>query len=344
MASLISQLHEIIEFSYNITDISKFSEDHGKSLNLSSEEIMTYFKIIESTDDMPVEASTLKVYYSKPITIKNFQKVFNIHDCEYKASGSDIEFVSYQFFKRFLASQSFDKWTSLQKIESIISVDVIKKSIKLSPVTKAKNIFLGCILESTEDNCIKLEFIKMKKTKLNELPELVKDKKIVLQFTFDKDVDSIKVFSDSVKTMFLEKVDIIDRKKEREIDSQNIKIKESLDSMDKEERKSKEKIMLLKHSRVTMKSLNIQIKSNLVVCPDNSFTTEEVVTAVTQGLSKYLTVDIIQSDNTSKEEQGGVQGNDSKEVQGERDEEHDEEQADESDQSDAESDDDSFGL
>jgi hypothetical protein len=184
----------------------------------------------------------------------------------------------------------------------------------------------------------------MKKTKLNELPELVKDKKIVLQFTFDKDVDSIKVFSDSVKTMFLEKVDIIDRKKEREIDSQNIKIKESLDSMDKEERKSKEKIMLLKHSRVTMKSLNIQIKSNLVVCPDNSFTTEEVVTAVTQGLSKYLTVDIIQSDNTSKEEQGGVQGNDSKEVQGERDEEHDEEQADESDQSDAESDDDSFGL
>lgn len=338
MASLISQLHEIIEFNYDITDISKFSEDHGKSLNLSSEEIMTYFKFIESTDDMPVEASTLKVYYSKPLTIKNFQKVFNIHDCEYKASGSDIEFVSYQFFKRFLASQSFDKWTSLQKIESIISVDVIKKSIKLSPATKAKNIFLGCILESTEDNSIKLEFVKLKKTKLNELPELVKDKKIVLQFTFDKDVDSIKVFSDSVKTMFLEKVDIIDRKKEREIDGQNIKIKESLDSMDKEERKSKEKIMLLKHSRVTMKSLNIQIKSNLVVYPDNYFTTEEVVTAVTQGLSKYITVDIIQSDNTSKEERMN------KEHVVDQDEEQREEDVEESDQSDAESDDDSFGL
>lgn len=338
MASLISQLHEIIEFNYDITDISKFSEDHGKSLNLPSEEIMTYFKFIESTDDMPVEASTLKAYYSKPLTIKNFQKVFNIHDCEYKASGSDIEFVSYQFFKRFLASQSFEKWTSLQKIESIISVDVIKKSIKLSPATKAKNIFLGCILESTEDNSIKLEFVKLKKTKLNELPELVKDKKIVLQFTFDKDVDSIKVFSDSVKTMFLEKVDIIDRKKEREIDGQNIKIKESLDSMDKEERKSKEKIMLLKHSRVTMKSLNIQIKSNLVVYPDNSFTTEEVVTAVTQGLSKYLTVDIIQSDNTSKEERMD------KEHVVDQDEEQREEDVEESDQSDAESDDDSFGL
>lgn len=337
MASLISQLHEIIEFNYDITDISKFSEDHGKSLNLSSEEIMTYFKFIESTDDMPVEAITLKVYYNKPLTIKNFQKVFNIQDCEYKASGSDIEFVSYQFFKRFLASQSFDKWSSLQKIESIISVDVIKKSIKLSPATKAKNIFLGCILESTEDNSIKLEFVKLKKTKLNELPELVKDKKIVLQFTFDKDVDSIKVFSDSVKTMFLEKVDIIDRKKEREIDGQNIKIKESLDSMDKEERKSKEKIMLLKHSRVTMKSLNIQIKNNLVVYPDDSFTTEEVMTSVTQGLSKYLTVDIIQSDNTSKEEQGDVQGEEHKEEQKE-------EQDVESDQSDAESDDDSFGL
>lgn len=301
MASIISQLHEIIEFNYDITDINKFAEDYGKGMNMTSEEILSCFKIIESTDDMPVEAEILKSHYNKPLTVKNLQKVFNMKEGEYKADGNDVEFVSYNFFKRFLSMVDYEKWSGLQKIESIISVDVIKKSVKLSSTTKAKNIFLGVIVESKEDNVVKVEFIKVKKTKMSELPGMVKDRNILLQFTFDKDVDSVKVFSDLVKNMFLEKVDIIDRKKEREIDGKNIKIKESLDSMDKEERKLKEKDMLLKHTRVTMKSLNIQVKSALVSYPDEeSFTTAELIKVITQELSKYVTVEILNKDEVNE--------------------------------------------
>ncbi len=342
--SFLVQINEIIEFNYDITDIVKFSEDFSKSLNISSEEICTYFKIIESTDDFPVNVELLKKYYNKPVTVKNFQKTFNIQDYEFKENEGNVDCVSYYFFKRFLSMVDNMKYLSMQKIENIISIDTVKKNAKLSMMNataKPKNIFMGIILKSKEDNVTKLEFVKIKKTKLSELPVLCKDKEIIFQFAFDKDIDTVKVFNDSTKQLFLEKVDIIDRKKEREIDSQNIKIKESLDSMDKEERKLKEKDMLLKHVKVTMKSLGIQVKSTFITFPEEDyFNIEEMLDNIKSNISNCVSVEIITSHKSVEEKkESNEQSTEEK-----KDEDKQESQTEVEEESDNDSDDDAFGL
>jgi len=330
--SFTVQFNEIIEANYDISDIGKFAEEYSKSLNLTLEEILSYFKIMESLSDYPVNKDMLLSYYSKPITIKNMQKTFNIQDYEF--DNEDNMNFSYSFFKRFLGMVNELKFSSLQKIEYIISVDMLKKTMKLNNIPqKPKNIFLGMILKSVDNNIVKLEYVKIKKSKISDMATLVNDKEVILQFIYDKDVDNVKIFEDKIKHFFSEKVDIMDRKKEREVDSQNIKIKESLDSLDKEERKIKEKDMLVKHVKLSMKSVGIQVKSTFITYPmEESFSENEILDIIHSNISEYSTSEIIKPvDILSK---------DSNQEENEPKEEVKKEDSD----SDSDDDDDQFGL
>ncbi len=330
VASFAVQFNEIMEANYDISDINTFAETYSKCLDLSLDEILSYFKIMESLSDYPVDKDMLVKYYSKPLSIKNLQKTFNIQDYEF--DNEDNMNFSYSFFKRFLGMTNERKFSSMQKIEYIISVDMMKKTMKLSNVVqKPKNIFLGMILKSTDSNIVKLEYVKIKKSKMSEMSSVVDNKEIVMQFTYDKDIDNIKLFGDKIKHLFSEKVDIMDRKKEREVDSKNIKIKESLDSLDKEERKIKEKDMLVKHVKLSMKSLGIQIKSTFITYPlEESFSEKEILDIIDSNASEYSSLEIIKKcDNIINDIEEKKENNLIEE---------------EKEESDSDSDDDQFGL
>jgi hypothetical protein len=290
---------------------------------------------MESLADYPVDKNMLAKYYSKPLSIKNLQKTFNIQDYEF--DNEDNMNFSYSFFKRFLGMTNERKFSSMQKIEYIISVDMMKKTIKLSNVIhKAKNIFLGMVLKTTDSNIVKLEYVKIKKNKMSEMSSIVDNKEIVMQFTYDKDIDNVKLFGDKIKHLFSEKVDMLDRKKEREVDSQNIKIKESLDSLDKEERKLKEKDMLVKHVKLSMKSLGIQIKSTFITYPiEESFYDKEILDIINNNASEYLSLEIIKSCDNVK----GIEEEENNSI-----EEKEDNSIEEESDSDSESDSDQFGL
>lgn len=308
--SFAIQLLSIINSNYDISNINQFIDNNKEFLNLESEcfedvetatkEILNYFKIIESSEDFPVSNEDIKNLYPKPLNLKNLQKSFNIRDVEYIISDDNKEEFkfTYNFFKKVLSILNLDRFNILCKIESIVSVDIVKKSLECKIVSseKPKNIMLGLLLKSTNKSIIMVEFAKIKKTKIADLHELVGGKEVILQFSFDKDIDNIKVFDESIKQLVSDKLDIINRKKEREIDSQNLKIKESLDNLDKEERKLKEKDLLLKHCKVSMKSLGIHIKSTSIIYPDtNDFELNEIINIIVNKLNTYKSLEIVEN-------------------------------------------------
>lgn len=325
--SFAIQLLSIINSNYDISNINQFIENNKEFLNLESEcfedvdtavkEILNYFKIIESPEDYPVSNDDIKKLYTKPLNLKNLQKSFNMQEMEYIISkDNEEEFkFTYGFFKKVLSILNLDRFNILCKVESIISVDIIKKSLECKNISseKPKNIMLGLLLKSINNNVIMIEFAKIKKTKIADLHELVSDKEIILQFSFDKDIDNIKIFDESIKQLFSDKVDIINRKKEREVDSQNLKIKESLDNLDKEERKLKEKDLLLKHCKVSMKSLGIQIKSTSLTYPDtNDFELNEIVNIIKNKLNSYNSLEIIENIDSGMKKEEEIVDNEKK--------------------------------
>jgi hypothetical protein len=307
------QIQSIINSNYDISNINQFIEDNKKVLNLDSDdmdmdsatkEIMNYFKIIESLEEYPVNHEDIKKLYTKPLILKNLQKSFNIQSSEYIISNDNKEEFNftYSFFKKVLSIVNLEKFNILCKLENIIAVDIIKKSLELhsTPSEKPKIIMLGLLLKTVVNNMIVLEFVKIKKNKMSELHDLVNDKEIILQFNFDKDIDNIKIFDESIKQLVTDKLDIINRKKEREIDSKNLKIKESLDNLEKEERKLKEKDLLLKHCKVSMKSLGIHIKSSTITYPVcESFDDEEIINVVKNKLNTYNSVEFVEYEKTN---------------------------------------------
>lgn len=322
--SFAIQLLSIINSNYDISNINQFIENNKEFLNLESKcfedaetafkEILSYFKIIESPEDYPVRNEDIEKMYPKPLNLKNLQKSFNIRDEEYIISNDNKEEFkfTYNFFKKVLSILNLDKFNILCKVESIISVDIIKKSLECKIVSseKPKNIMLGLLLKSISNGIIMIEFVKIKKTKIADLHELVSDKETILQFSFDKDIDNIKLFDESIKQLVSDKLDIINRKKEREIDSQNLKIKESLDNLDKEERKLKEKDLLLKHCKVSMKSLGIHIKSTYITYPDtNDFELKEIVNIITNKLNTYKSLEIVENIESGMEKTELVEKN-----------------------------------
>lgn len=307
------QIINILNSNYDISNINQFIEDNKKVLNLDSssdgdiditsttKEIMNYFKIIESLEEYPVSNEDIKKLYGKPLVLKNLQKSFNIQAQEYIISSDNKEEFkfTYSFFKKVLSIVSLEKFNILSKLENIIAVDIIKKSLecKSSPSEKPKITMIGLLLKTVIKDMVILEFVKIKKNKMSELHDLVNDKEIILQFSFDKDIDSIKIFDESIKQLFTDRLDIINRKKEREIDSENLKIKESLDNLEKEERKLKEKDLLLKHSKVSMKSLGIYIKNTTITYPvSDSFDSEEIINVVRNKLKTYNSVEFVEDD------------------------------------------------
>lgn len=311
--SFTVQIIDILKSNYDISNISQFIEDNKKVLNLDSDnmdidlatkEIMSYFKIIESLEEYPVSNEDIKKLYTKPLILKNLQKSFNIQSSEYIISSDDKEEFNftYSFFKKVLSIISLDKFNILCKLENIIAVDIIKKSLECNSTSsvKPKITMLGLLLKSVINEMVVLEFAKIKKDKLSELHDLVNDKEIILQFNFDKEVDNIKIFDESIKQLFTDKLDIINRKKEREIDSKNLKIKESLDSLEKEERKLKEKDLLLKHCKVSMKSLGINVKNTTITYPlIESFDSEEIINIIRNKLDTYSSVKFVEEGKSS---------------------------------------------
>ena len=148
--------------------------------------------------------------------------------------------------------------------------DMIKKNMKFTTIINKSNVFTGIITLEEKEDFITMEFIKSKEGKNINLNEVLgSDKSILFSFSFDKSKDDIKPFSDNIKHYVSECLDIYNRKKERDVEMENIKIKESLDLLSKDERKQKEKEMLIKFTKSNAKSEGIIIKTNTFKMPNS---------------------------------------------------------------------------
>jgi hypothetical protein len=294
--SLISELQNIIDLNYDIVDLESFSKIYSKNNDISEEEIMNNFKIIESSDKYPVSEDML--YSLKKSTIKSLEKNLNLSESEY-INKENKNYFTYCFYKKFASIVSKNIFIHLDTIEKIFIIDFIKRqSVVHKP--KSKNIYIGMIVKYTEivdgDELETIDYIKIKKSNLSEMYNLVKDKEIIRQFTFDDEVDKVKPFNKDIKMMFTSKLNDINEQSEFDIKSKNLEIERSLIGMPKEEKIMKEKEMLLKHVKITAKSLKISSKSNKIqYMQHKNFDISDILNIVYNNILTFNSVEIMQT-------------------------------------------------
>jgi len=300
-----STINEIINSGYDISNLNKFAEEFSSKNEIKSEDIIRYVQYIESIEGYPVEESELNKLSKKPVSIEKLKKLVNLSEEEFTSDANkNTNLFTYEFFKRYVSLVDITLFANITKLEYIVAFNIISKSVVVNSSTstsKPKNIIVCSIVKSVDNDLVKLEMIKLKESKLMDLPEQAADREIIYQFSYDKDEAVVKPFSDELKHMFMCKVDIIDRKKEREVESENIKIKESLDNLNKEERKVKEKELLVKHTKVSMKSLGVSVKSSYITYPVcDEFDEEEILTIIKNATNIDKSDDIAGEDEVIK--------------------------------------------
>jgi hypothetical protein len=306
----ITKINDIINQDYDISNIEKFAS----GINLELDEVMDYFRFIESRDLYVVEKDILSKYYGKQVNVKLLTKNFYMKETDYDLENDK---VSCAFFKKFLSCVNVDKYNSFEKIEMIIISDMIKKNLHFSTDIIKTNMFSGVITLEEKDGFIIMEFVKSKEKKDINLEELYKsNKSIVFSFSFDKSKDDVKPFSDNIKQLVSDCLDIYNRKKEREIEMENIKIKESLDNLDKEERKQKEKEKLVKFVKSTAKSEGISVKTNTFILPNTDiYDKEKFIKSIETHLKNYSTLEFkevsksLEKDNIDDKEENTNEDN-----------------------------------
>ncbi len=283
--SVISKIQDIINKNYKLSDLEEFAKLYCKDNTYEEESVLRDFKYIESVEEYPISILRLQEIKAK-VSVKTLEKTFNLEKHEHHKKH-EVEFFTYDFYKRFLATSCITDYVNLCNLELIFTVDMLKRNTTSSK-TKQRILSTGYILhyeEKTEEGKLQiLEFVKHK----NNKDEFTTPHDILIKFEYDSDVDKVKPFNETIKQYFSKSLESIDDEENIKANQKKLEISKMV-HLPKEERITMEKDV--KVVKATARTYKIQIKATKIsFLLHDKFILEDIKKLINMNLLEFSSI------------------------------------------------------